>query len=95
MFQIEISYEFTEIKIYMQFNFKNNMTELEAMNGFQPETWKVTKTKKSTKILRNVKVCAANNVNTSKAMKGPWWKIKKAKKIAEVGKIIEEISQGH
>ena len=71
------------------------MTELEAMNGFQPETWKVTKTKKSTKILRNVKVCAANNVNTSKEMKGPWWKIKKAKKIAEVGKIIEEISQGH
>ena len=47
------------------------MTELEAMNGFQPETWKVTKTKKSTKILRNVKVCAANNVNTSKAMKDP------------------------
>ena len=43
-------------------NFKNNMTELEAMNGFQPETWKVTKTKKSTNILRNVKVCAANNV---------------------------------
>ena len=38
------------------------MTELEAMNGFQPETWKVTKTKKSTNILRNVKVCAANNV---------------------------------
>ena len=71
VFQIEISYEFTEIKIYMQFNFKNNMTELEAMNGFQPETWKVTKTKKSTNILRNVKVCAANNVNASKAMKGP------------------------
>ena len=52
-------------------NFENNMTELEAMNGFQPETWKVTKTKKSTNILRNVKVCAANNVNASKAMKGP------------------------
>ena len=47
------------------------MTELEAMKGPQPETWKVTKTKKSTKILRNVKVCAANNVNASKAIKGP------------------------
>ena len=69
VFQIEISYEFTEIKSIR--NFKKNMTELEALNGFQPETWKVTKTKKSTKILRNVKVCAANNVNTSKAMKGP------------------------
>ena len=69
VFQIEISYEFTEIKSIR--NFKKNMTELEALNGFQPETWKVTKTKKSTKILRNVKVCAANNVNASKAMKGP------------------------
>ena len=52
-------------------NFKNNMTELEAMKGPQPEIWKVTKTKKSTKIMRNIKVCAANNVNASKAMKGP------------------------
>ena len=70
-FRLKLATNFTEIKVYMQFNFKNNMTELEAMNGFQPETWKVTKTKKSTKILRNVKVCAANNVNTSKEMKGP------------------------
>ena len=70
-FRLKLATNFTEIKVYMQFNFKNNMTELEAMNGFQPETWKVTKTKKSTNILRNVKVCAANNVNASKAMKGP------------------------
>ena len=46
VFQIEISYEFTETKIYMQFQEQSV----------------------------------------------PWWEIKKAKKMAEVGKIIEEIS---